>query len=133
AQAEQSHHERLVIEKSIIEKRERERSLFDLQIQQSLQDISQIEQDYLQKHRDSINHYESTERQLVDELHELDKQYKTQQERVDAKQQRIAETESDIATTQAMLNQINQGEYADRIETLRTIRAYETALIHQSD
>lgn len=133
AQAEQSHHERLVIEKSIIEKRERERSLFDLQIQQSLQDISQIEQDYLQKHRDSINQYESTERQLVDELHELDKQYKTQQERVDAKQQRIAETESDIATTQAMLNQINQGEYADRIETLRTIRAYETALIHQSD
>lgn len=131
--AEQGYFERLAIETSTIEKREREKSIFEAQIEKSLLDVKQIEQDYLQKHAVSIAELESAERQLIDELHELEKQFKTQQERIDARLQRIDESETDMRSTEVMLQQIRQSEHLDRIETLRTIETYETALMNQKD
>lgn len=132
-QAEQEHYERLAIEKSIIEKRERDKNLFDVQIEKSLQDIKHIEQEYLQKHAETITQLETKERQLIDDLHEAEKQYKTQQERIDARLQRIEESEAEIGHTVNLLDQIRNGEHRDRIETLRTIATYESALMNQKD
>jgi hypothetical protein len=132
-QAEQSHYQRLASEKALSEERERERAFVAQQIDAGLQQVSEIEISYLRRYDASIKKLQGEEKQLIDQLLEMEKQFHTQQEQINARTQRIEDAVLEQQDTELLLAELRQGEDRDRIQTLRAITSLENALMRQSD
>lgn len=131
--ADQAYHERLARQKASIEKLEQDKRFFTQAIQQALDEIQHLEDNYLQQHGSVIQQLNAEAEQHRDALHDLEKQFTTQQERVEARQQRIEKTRQAIAEIQNSLAQFRTGEQASQVQTLRIIADYEMALLRHQE
>lgn len=116
-----------------MEKRQQDREFFEQNIRQRIAEIDQLEQHYLAQHGEVIDQLKAQEQQFVDELHQLEKEFKTQQERVKAREQRIVLGEQDYQDTQYLLQQTRQRPDSDTLEVLRTIADLENGLRSQQE
>ena len=132
-QAEHAYYQRLAGDKALSEQREQERVYFEQQIDTALQQVSEIEISYLRRYDASIKKMQGEEKQLVDQLLEIEKQFKTQQEQIDARTQRIQDGIQEQHDTEQLLAALRRGADSDRIQTLRAIAHRENALMRQSD
>ena len=83
--AQQLYFQRLAQQEAEIEKQQQDRDFFEQNISQRIAEIDLLEQNYLTQHGEHISQLKAQEQQLVDELHQLEKEFKTQQERVKAR------------------------------------------------
>lgn len=133
SESESAHIQRLAEQKALSERRELERRFFEQQIEQSLTEIDALEQSYLQHHSDTIEALKAQETALVNEAHELEKAFKTHQERIEARNQRIIHGEQECREIQQLLAQTRQRPDNDSIEVLRIIADAENALCSQNE
>ena len=133
AQAENAYYERLAAQKALTERRELERSFFEQQIALTLADVEQLEAAYLQQYGAGIDALKQQETTFINEMHELEKEFKTHQERVNARDQRILQGEREHQETRLLLAQTRQRPDSDSIEVLRLIADAENALRSQAE
>ena len=131
--AQQMYFQRLAQQQAEIEKQQQERDFFEQNIRQRLDEIDQLEQNYLTQHGEVISQLKTQEQQLIDDLHQLEKEFKTQQERVKAREQRIVLGEREYQETQYLLQQTRQRPDNDTLEVLRTIADLENGLRSQQE
>ncbi|MCB1660613.1 MAG: hypothetical protein KDI39_20530, partial [Pseudomonadales bacterium] len=131
--AQQMYFQRLAQQQAEIEKQQQERDFFEQNIRQRLAEIDQLEQNYLTQHGEVISQLKTQEQQLIDDLHQLEKEFKTQQERVKAREQRIVLGEREYKETQYLLQQTRQRPDNDTLEVLRTIADLENGLRSQQE
>lgn len=131
--AQNAYDERLAKEKAEIEYRERYKEMVEREIESVLTVLMDEETQYLQKDGAAIVHLEQEETQKIDELHEKEKQFKTQQERIDAKNQRIERTEIDIDKIEQKIEALSYGENAHSVENLHVIENYSMALVRHQE
>lgn len=131
--AQDLHLQRLAQQQADIEKQQQDREFFEQNISQRIAEIDLLEQNYLTQHGEHISQLKAQEQQLVDELHQLEKEFKTQQERVKAREQRIVLAGQDYQETQQLLQQTRQRPDNDTLEVLRTIADLENGLRSQQE
>lgn len=131
--SKQAYHERLAKEKATIEYRERYKEIIENEVQNVLADLIEEETQYLQKNGEVINRLEQEEIVKIDELHEKEKQFKTQQERIDAKNQRIERTTLDIEKIENKLFELSSDPDSHSIENLHIVENYSKALIRHQE
>ena len=131
--AQQLYFQRLAQQQADIEKQQQDRDFFEQNISQRIAEIDLLEQNYLTQHGEHISQLKAQEQQLVDELHQLEKEFKTQQERVKAREQRIVLAGQDYQEIQHLLQQTRQRPDSDTLEVLRTIADLENGLRSQQE
>ena len=131
--AQQLYFQRLAQQQADIEKQQQDRDFFEQNISQRIAEIDLLEQNYLTQHGEHISQLKAQEQQLVDELHQLEKEFKTQQERVKAREQRIVLAGQDYQEIQHLLQQTRQRPDSDTLEVLRTIADLESGLRSQQE
>lgn len=123
--------ERLAKEKSKIELREKSRVFYETQILNSLQEIDEAEQNYLNTFGEKIKNLENLEKSLIEELHEAERTYKNHEENIHARTQRIQSAENDLIEMQKLANQLHSRGDNHTIETLRAFTTAESAVVDQ--
>ena len=131
--AKYAYDERLAREKAEIEYRERYKEMIEREIESVLAILAEEEAQYLQKDGVDIPKLQQEETAKIDELHEKEKQFKTQQERIDAKNQRIERTEIDIDKIEQKIEALSYGENAHSVENLHVIENYSMALVRHQE
>lgn len=123
-----AHEERLAKQKAEVEYRERFKEIVEREIETALMLLDKEEAQYLQTDGAEIPKLQEQETIKIDELHEKEKQFKTQQERIDAKNHRITQTEADICHIEHRLKALSHGENAHNVENLDVIERYSQSL-----
>lgn len=130
-QAEKVHLERLAKEKSELEMREKTRVFYETQILKSLGEVEEAEQEYLANFSDKISEYENLEKQLITELHEIERTYKNHEDNVDARNKRIVTAEQELGEMQQLASQLQRPQETHTIESLRAFTTAESAVVEQ--
>jgi chromosome segregation ATPase len=115
------------------EKIQKEREWYQGQLASALSELSDLEMAYLSRHGEEIESLKSQKLILEEKLHALEKDYKTHLERVEARRNRIQETEDELEETYELLTQTRQRDDRDRIEVLRLLEDIEQAIVRQQD
>ncbi|MEZ2903580.1 DUF4407 domain-containing protein [Acinetobacter terrestris] len=130
-QAEKIHLERLAKEKSELEMREKTRVFYETQILKSLGEVEEAEQEYLANFSGKISEYENLEKQLITELHEIERTYKNHEDNVDARNKRIVTAEQELGEMQQLASQLQRPQETHTIESLRSFTTAESAVVEQ--
>lgn len=131
--ARYAYDERLAKEKAEIEYRERFKEIVEREIETVLVALIEQEIQYLQTDGAEIPKLQEEETAKIDELHEKEKQFKTQQERIDAKNQRIEQTEIDIDRIKQKIETLSYGDKAHSIENLEVVERYSQSLVRHQE
>lgn len=131
--AQQLHQQRMAHDHAHRQHLEQERAFFEQNTAQRIAEIDNLEQNYLAQHGEKIEQLKTQEQQLIDDLHLLEKEHKTQQDRVKAREFRIALGVKEYHETQALLQQTRERPDSDTLEVLRTIADLENGLRSQQE
>lgn len=131
--ARYAYDERLAKEKAEIEYRERSKEIIEHNIETALVTLAEQEVQYLQTDGAEIPKLQEEEKAKIDELHEKEKQFKTQQERIDAKNQRMEQTEADIDWIKQKIETLSYGDKAHSIENLEVVERYSKSLVRYQE
>ena len=132
-EAEQEHFSRLAIEKSRAEQRSLEHNWHADQINHALNELKQLENDYLARHGNTIKTLHNAQQDSEEKLLKLSLEHKTQKERIDARHQLISGLEQELEHTHALLFRTRQREDRDRLEVLRLLDDVEKAIMRQQE
>lgn len=128
-----AYEERLAREKSETEYRERFKEIVEREIKTVLTVLAEEEIQYLQTDGAEIPKLQEDEAAKIDELHEKEKQFKTQQERIDAKDHRIAQTQADIDWIKQRIKESDHVERSHSVENLEVVYKYSQSLIRHQE
>lgn len=131
--SENSHAGRVVKERHQEEKLRKDREWYQEQLTSALSELAELESAYINRHGVEIEELKSRVVTVEEKLHALDKDYKTHLERVEARKNRIQETEDELEETYELLTQTRQRDDRDRIEVLRLLEDIEQAIVRQQD
>jgi len=129
--AEQVHFERLAKEKSELEIREKTRVFYETQILKSLNEVEEAEQNYMNNFSSKIDQLEELEKQLITELHEIERTYKNHHDNIDARNKRIITAETELSAMQDLAGQLQRPPENHTIESLRAFTTAESAVVDQ--
>jgi len=132
-QADHAHHARLISEQTATARNQQERDFQLNQIAQAMDEIKQTEDAFLSRHAADMQQLTINEQQQMEQLHEIEKSFKTHSDRSDSKRQRISDLEDEFTETEAILMTLRLRPDSDRLEVLRSIRDFEKALIRQRE
>ena len=128
-----AYEERLAREKSETEYRERFKEIVEREIENVLIVLAEEEIRYLQTDGAEIPKLHEDEAAKIDDLHEKEKQFKTQQERIDAKNHRIIQTETDIDWIKQKIKESEHVERSHSVENLEVVYKYSQSLIRHQE
>lgn len=131
SKAEQVHFERLAKEKSELEIREKTRIFYETQILKSLNEVEEAEQDYLNNFSDKIQEIETLEKELITELHDIERTYKNHEDNIDARNKRIVAAEVELLAMQDLASQLQRPQESHTIESLRAFTTAESAVVEK--
>ena len=129
--AQQIHFERLAKEKAEIEMREKSRVFYEGQILKALNEVEEAEIEYLNKFSKKIDQLEIDEKNLIEELHDIERTYKNHEDNIDARNKRISIAEADLADMQDLARKLQRPEENHTIESLRAFTTAESAVVEQ--
>ncbi|NNH86368.1 DUF4407 domain-containing protein [Acinetobacter terrae] len=130
-QAEKIHLERLAKEKSELEMREKTRIFYETQILKSLNEVEEAEQQYSNNFSTKIFELENLEKQLIAELHDIERTYKNHEDNIEARNKRIVTAEQDLFAMQELAGQLQRPQENHTIESLRAFTTAESAVVEQ--
>lgn len=131
SKAEQVHFERLAKEKSELEIREKTRIFYETQILKSLNEVEEAEQDYLNNFSNKIQEIETLEKELITELHDIERTYKNHEDNIDARNKRIVAAEVELLAMQDLASQLQRPQESHTIESLRAFTTAESAVVEK--
>ena len=129
--AQQIHFERLAKEKAEIEMREKARVFYEGQILKALNEVEEAEIEYLNKFSKKIDQLEIDEKNLIEELHDIERTYKNHEDNIEARNKRISIAEADLADMQDLARKLQRPEENHTIESLRAFTTAESAVVEQ--
>jgi hypothetical protein len=132
-EARLAHEKRLLDEKSRAAHRTLEKEWHQNQIANALRELDDLEQGYLSRHGEEIGNLKVREIELEEKLHAIELEFKTHVERVDARRQRIQESEQELDETYQLLLQTRQRDDCERLQVLRLLDDLEKALLRQEE
>ena len=131
--AQQIHLERLAKEKAEIEMREKSRIFFEGQILKALNEVEEAEIEYLNKFAKKIDQLDVDEKNLIVELHDIERTYKNHEDNIEARNKRIIVAEKDLTDMQEIARNLQQPEENHTIESLRAFTTAESAVVEQKN
>lgn len=131
--AQQLHQQRIAHDHAHRQHLEQERAFFEQNTASRIAEIDNLEHNYVAQHGQKIEQLKTQEQQLIDDLHVLEKEHKTQQDRVKAREFRIGLGVKEYHDIQELLQQTRERADSDTIEVLRTIADLENGLRSQQE
>lgn len=132
-EARVKHEQRILDEQGRAEHRLLKSEWHKNQISDALKEISDLEKDYLGRHSDEIESLKIKRLEIEEKLHAIELEFKTHAERVDARRQRVQESDVELGKTYQLLIQTRQRDDCERLQVLRLLEDIEKALLQQEE